>query len=171
MNPTEGAQKVSQAGPKTLDSVDMNFSDTIPVIVTCPLVAAVTDGVVGSSNPFVAAPLIGIDRGESVCIAMDMREQGFLVCVFDHTQSYLSRLSSHGAHHRRAVVVIGTVTALFVGSASGWVSRVEMTLPFFPPRSGTSRRSQYVHLRGVRSAVTPGRSPESPYAVHAQWCG
>ena len=93
----------------------------------------------------VAQPFIGIDLNAGQGAGMDVMFEGFLVGVMNHPQANLTTLTANRPHNWRTIIVIGAMTALFVGPTTRGIIRVGMILTFFPPHSETFRRFQSVH--------------------------
>lgn len=132
----------------------MNFANTVAIIIAGPFLVGVTDGAVGPDNMVVALPFISIDLSSDQGEGVDVVFQGFTVGVMDNSQANLARFSAYCPDNRGAVVIIGAVTNLFIGSAARWISRVRMILTFFPPRSETFHPFQFgYHLKGAAVGV------------------
>jgi len=80
----ERSQEVADIRPHAFHGVDMNFTNAISVVITCPFSFCMADGSVGTDNVVVRAPLIGIDLTPDVGVLVDM---------------FLQRLSVGAMHH------------------------------------------------------------------------
>ena len=74
---------------------------------------------------------------------VNMRLQSFLIRVVNDPQSHLTTFTSDRSDHRWAIILICTVSALFVGAAPRWIVRIKVFFSFFPQHSETFRRFQY----------------------------
>jgi hypothetical protein len=85
MDTFERTQVVSHIRPHAFSGVDMNFSNSIAIIVTSPFMICMANGSVVSNDVIVGLPLIGIASGFFSRKPMDMRLERFSICVVDHT--------------------------------------------------------------------------------------
>jgi hypothetical protein len=90
-------------------------------------------------------PFIGVDDSPGLGKGVDLFFQSGSVGMMDDPQADLPTLTAHRTNDRRAVILIGAVAALFVGSAAGWILWIGVILTFFPPRSETFHPFQSVH--------------------------
>jgi len=72
MNSSKLAQEIPHCRPQPFDRVDMDFSNAIAIIVTCPLPIAVADGLPVALNLIVAFPFVGVDDGPLFGKAVDL---------------------------------------------------------------------------------------------------
>lgn len=146
---SKGTQEIADSRPHPFDSVDVHLANPVTIIIPCPFFLAVTDRCVRSDDMVVTLPFVCVylctNQGES----MHVLNQGFFVGVMNHTQTHLATLTSDCADNRWTVVVVCAVATLFVCPPSRRVFRVRMKLPFFPPRSETSRPFQSLGLAKV----------------------
>src|SRR5215218_9027429 len=149
----------------------MHLPDPIPIIIARPLLYAMLDRSMLPYDLLVSPPLIGVERGFARRVVVDMGQQGFLVGVFDDPQPYLSSDPAHAPDYRRTVIVVGAVPAPFVGASSGRIFGVRVPITFFPPRSGTSRRSRYAHPLEAYRVEAFGRFAVAPYATRVRLRG
>ena len=63
--------------------------------------------------------------------------QSLAVGVMDDPQANLAGFPTYRPDHGRTVIGIGAVSDLFIGPATGWISRVAVIVTFFPPHSET----------------------------------
>jgi hypothetical protein len=90
MNTAKGAQAVSHGGPHTLGRVEMHFADAISIVVTRPLLLAVTDGRMHLEDMSVALPLIREHHSLCQSGSVHVFHQRFLIRVVNHSQACLS---------------------------------------------------------------------------------
>src|SRR5947209_8552830 len=118
----------------------MHFAHPIAVIISRPLVLAVTDRSVRPLDLIVALPFIGITSGLWLGVVMYMLVQGLAIRMLANAQAALPTLSANRANHWWSVIFIAAMTSSLVGSTSRRVKRIAVLFAFFPPRSETSRR-------------------------------
>jgi hypothetical protein len=91
----------------------------------------------------IALPLIRVATGRLLGVAVDMGAEGGPIGMLTYPQPTPPTAPPNGAHHRRTIHLVGAVPSAFVGPTPWWICGVAMGLAFFPPHSGTSRRSRY----------------------------
>lgn len=138
----ERSQKITGTGPQAFSGIDMDLTDAIAILITCPFMFSMMDGDMLAWNLVVARPFVGIGNRVGLRETDQVLFQRFAIRVFDDAQAHLPTLAPDRADDGRSVIVIGAVPALFVGPASRWVCRVAVFSAFFPPRSETSHRFQ-----------------------------
>ena len=60
MYAAKGAQKITCASPQSFSRVDVNLTNAITIIITCPFVVTMIDRDPFARNPTVACPFISI---------------------------------------------------------------------------------------------------------------
>lgn len=160
MDTAEGPQKITGRRPQPFDSVGMNFSHPITVIISCPFVLAVTDRAVCPLDLVVALPFIGVTLGRPLGIPMHVLLQSLAVRMLTDSQAALPTLSANGPNNRWPVIFIGAVPTLLVSSAPRRIQRIGVLFAFFPPRSETSPPSLCL------DPATPAR-----LTAHSRWPG
>jgi hypothetical protein len=153
MDPAEGPQKITGRRPQTFDTIGMDFSHAIPIIISRPFVLAVTDRAMCPLNSIVALPFIGVTLGCLPRKPMHMLSQSLAVRLLTDSQAALPTLSPNGSDNRWSVIVIRAVPALLVSSAPRRIIRIRVLFAFFPPHSETSRPFQS-RSRAVESGST-----------------
>jgi hypothetical protein len=142
MNTAKGPQKITCRRPQTFDSIGMNFAHAITIVISRPLVLAVTDCAVCPLDSLVALPFIGVTLGRLLGKLMHVLPQSLTVCRRTDSAAALPTLSPNGADNRWSIIVIGAVPALLVSSATRRIIGIRVLFAFFPPRSETSRPFQ-----------------------------
>ena len=161
MNATKGTQKIAHRCPHPFDSVDMNLTEAISVVIARPLVRAVIDLGVWADDMVVALPFVSVHLGMGLSVLMDMVLQSLFVGVMDYMQAHLSALTSDRADNWRSVIVIGAMSPSFVGSSSGRIVGIGVVFAFFPPRSETFRPFQSAGLIRGFAVASARRWPGS----------
>ena len=105
----------------------MNLSDTIAIIIPSPLFLAVADRGVGTDEVIVALPFIGVDRDPTLSEGVNVSFEGCLVGMMHHSQPDLPTITTYGPHDRGAVIIVGAVPPLFIGSTARWIIRIILT--------------------------------------------
>ena len=146
MHAAKGAQKVAHRSPTAFARVDMDFADTVAIVITCPFVLAVANGGVYARRAFIAAPFVGVTRGGNGCRRRNLLLQSGFVGMRNHRQPYLPAFASKGADDRGAIMLIRPMAFAFIGAAPRRIVGVEMRFAFFPQRSETSHRFPSQHL-------------------------
>ena len=142
MHPAEGAQKIANPGPHTFGGVDMDFSDTIAIIIPRPFVFPMLDGDALALNRVVALPFISVRHGIGLGEARHVAFQSFAIGMFDDAQADLPALASDRAHNGRPIIVVGAMAFLFVGPPARGIRRIAVFFALFPPHSETFHRFQ-----------------------------
>jgi len=171
VNPSKGAQKVTQRRPKAFDGVNVYLTYAVPILVSCPLAITVTDGLSVSFDLAVAFPFVGVDRCMVEGASMNMRTQALSIGTAEHPQAHLSTLSTDSADDWGAVVLIRSVSLRFVSSPAWRILRIGVELSFFPPRFETSRRSRFARRAAVSPAGAGWHSPGAADGSHAPSSG
>ena len=154
VNTTKRSQEITRRRPQPFNRIRMHFAHTIAVIISRPLVLAVTDRSVRPLDLIVALPFIGITSGLWLGVVMYMLVQGLAIRMLANAQAALPTLSANRANHWWSVIFIAAMTSSLVGSTSRRVKRIAVLFAFFPPRSETSRLAQYD--KGIRlNALAP----------------
>ena len=120
-----------------------------------------TDRGMGTEQVIITAPFIGVNSGSGYRELMYMSRKRLAVGMMHDTQTDISAVSSNGAHNQGAVIVIGAMSLLLVGSLPGRIVRMGMGGTFFPPRSETSRRFRSQHLPKPLLVESHGHGLES----------
>jgi hypothetical protein len=157
MDPAEGAQKITGRRPQTFDSIGMDFSHAITIVISRPFVLAVTDRAVCPLDSIVALPFIGVTLGSLPRKPMHVLSQSLAVRMLTDSQAALPTLSPNGSDNRWPVIFIRAVPTLLVSSATRRIIGVRVLFAFFPPRSETSRPFQ-----SRRRAVGSGSTAHKP---------
>ncbi len=139
MDSAKRAQEVSQRLPQAFNRVDVDFTDTVAVVVARPFFRAVTDRLVTPIQLGVALPLVAVTGRAIPGELLDVAVQRLFVGALGDSQAALATTSSNRPDHRRAVIVVRAMSALLIGSATRRIRLVYMPFAFFPPRSETSR--------------------------------
>ena len=84
MNTAKQAQEVTDQGPHAFNGVDMDFAQSIAIIITRSFFEGMTHGVVWTVQVVVTLPFIGIDLGAVLSEVCQMGRKGLAVGVFDH---------------------------------------------------------------------------------------
>ena len=83
MNALERTQEVADVGPHAFNGVDVNLTDPIAIIIPGPFRCAVTNGCSRANNVVVAPLLIGVDLSINQGEGVDVRFEGFGICMLD----------------------------------------------------------------------------------------
>ncbi len=142
MHSTKWSQEVARGRPQSLNGVGVNFTHTITVVVSRPLLLTVADRVMCSLDLVVALPLIRVTTGSALRKLMHMLLQSLTIRMLVHSQAALPTRSADGSHHWWSIIVIGAVPTPLVRSTTRRIKRIGVLFAFFPPRSETSRRFQ-----------------------------
>src|SRR5262245_37449092 len=111
----------------------MHFSHTIAIVIPRPLVLSVIDGRMRQLQPLVTAILVRIDhRGITRDGLAENALAGTFVTVTDHPAPLLPTVSADDMNDRRPVIVVRTVTPVFVRAAARGIVHVAMRRTFFP---------------------------------------
>ena len=140
VNPTKGAQEIPSGCPQSLNGIGMHLVDPIAIVIARPFFFAMTHREMFPLDVIVALPFIGITRRPLLGVAMHMVPQRLPIGMLANPQPALATLSANRPHNRRTVIGIRAVPALLVGAPPRRVVGVGVFVPFFPPRSETSRR-------------------------------
>ena len=162
MHTLEWSYKVTNICPHAFGSIDVDFSNTIAIVITSPLFFTVADRGVGTDEMIVARPFIGVDRHPNLGEGVNVFFEGCLVGMLDHSQPHLPTFTAYGPHDRGPVIIVGAMTALFIGPTAWGIIWITVIVTFFPPRSETSRQFQSVHLSRGFGADRLGRWLEFP---------
>lgn len=103
----------------------MNFGKPIAILITGIFMATVTNGVGHPLQVMVAWVFVRVYDGLGMGKLMNLSPQGFSGGVFDDPQTHLPGLSSHCPYNWGAVIGICAPSALFVGSPTGRISRIQ----------------------------------------------
>ena len=138
----------------------MDLADTIAIVIPRPFFLAVTHSVVDTIEASVALPLIRVTGGFFRGVAVDMFMQRFPVGMLAHTQPALPTLPTYGSDDGRTIILIGPMPPSLVGATARRIAWIAVFVPFFPPRSETSRRF-------------PSRRPVTPVSLtsYTRWRG
>src|SRR5215470_7336430 len=163
VNPSKGAQEIPYRCPQSLNRVGVDLPDAIPVILAGPFFGSMTDGAMPTLDPRIALPLISVAAGLPLRIAVDMRPKRDALRVLAYPQATTSGLSPDRPHHRWPIILIGAVSPPLVGVPPGRIGGVGVSLPFFPPHSGTSQRSpcQYLARRLLPTSYSRWLAPSA----------
>ena len=154
VNAFEGTQENAHVGPKPFRRVDVNFTDAIVIIVSCPFVGAVTNDRTRTQHMIVALVFVRVEMRTSLGKAVNVRCQGSTSGVHHDPHPHLTALSTNGANDRRTVIGVSAPSAPLVGASTGRIQWVAMRLPFFPPHSETFHQFPSAGRR-VASRVVP----------------
>ena len=152
VNTLERAQVISHICPHAFSCVRVDFPNTIAIVVTCPFMFSMANGLMFPNNVIVRVPLICITSRIFQCKPMNMSCQCLSICVVNHAQACLPTFSSYRSDNWRTIIIVGSMPAPFVGSFSWRVFGIRMSFTFFPPNSGTFRLFQNEY-RGARYSV------------------
>jgi hypothetical protein len=135
VDPSERSKEVPQSRPDPFHGVTMDLSNAITVVISCPL--SVSGSMAnrrmrasGFRQVTVSLPLVGVHLGGGGRLSRDERLQGLPVAVATDFQTDLPALSSHDASDRWPVVVPRAMSPNLVGSATGRIEGIGVTLPF-----------------------------------------
>jgi hypothetical protein len=128
----ERSQKVACAGPHALGGIDMDLSNTIAIIISCPFMFSVIDGHMWAWNLTIPGPFIRIGKRSRLRETHHMLLQRLAIRVLNDAQAHLSTLASDRADDGWSVIVIGAVPTLFVGPTTRRGRRITMFSAFFP---------------------------------------
>ena len=142
VNSAKRSEKVSQRDPQAFNSVDVNFSDAIAVIVARPLFLTMTDHPVTTRQLGVALPLIAVTGRGAVGEPLNMPVQCLFVGALFYSKATLAAAPSDSSDDGRTVILICAMTALLVCAPTWRISLVLMAFSFFPQRSETSHLFQ-----------------------------
>ena len=156
VNTAKGTEEITGGRPHPFDRVGVDFADTVAIVIACPFVLAMAHRGMTPNDVVVAAPFIGKDARSCLSELVNMLTQGWLIGMVNDAQSNLAGFSSDGAHNGWAIVLVRSMSALFVGTWPRRVGGIKMRVTFFPPRSETSHRFQSVcRIRALSAAVSP----------------
>jgi hypothetical protein len=96
----------------------MHFADTISIVITCPLVFAMTDGMAYAFQTIVAVVFIGVEHGFRLGEALYKRAECLALSILHHTHTHLARFSANHGTDWWAIILVGAASTSFVGSAS-----------------------------------------------------
>ncbi len=166
MHASEWSQEVTQRRPQPFDGVGMNFTHSISIRISRPLVCAMTDRLMSACDAVVALPFVGVAGRLRQRRAMHVLRQGCSIRALANSQTTLATLSADSAHYRRAIIGVGAVSTPLIRPAARRITRVGMEFAFFPPRSGTSRPSPSPHLSGKSRSTSHMHSPGGACATY-----
>ena len=63
VNASVWAQEIAQSCPAAFVGIDMDFSDTISIVIACPFILSMTHGVAYALQAIVAVVFISVERG------------------------------------------------------------------------------------------------------------
>ena len=106
VNSTQRAQEIAHSRPHPLSRIDMYFTDTISIIISCPLSHAVAYSCMRAQNMIVTLPFIRVHLSTDFGKGVDMSAECLFVGATYHPQAHLSALTAYRSHNRRPVVVI-----------------------------------------------------------------
>ena len=158
MHAAKRSQEISHRLPQALNCVDVNFTDAVAVIVARPLLRAVTHCLVPTAQFVVALPLVAVTSRTILRELLDVPVQRLFVGALRDSQAALATAPPDSPDHRRAVIVVRPMPALFIGAATRRVGLVFVLLAFFPPRSETSRLFQSAGLEEASLPTCDSRS-------------
>lgn len=73
VNPAKGTQEITQASPTTFIGVDMDFSNSVTIGITSPLLLSMTDGQADTGKLVVTIVFVGIHSGIGLSKLLDER--------------------------------------------------------------------------------------------------
>src|SRR5688572_1534026 len=126
----KGAQEIAQPRPQPFAGVGVGLKPTITIIVTRPLVNAMTHRFAVSLQVVVTLVLVGIHQRLGMGELLDKRTQGGHARIVHHAQAHLSTFTSDHAQHWRTVIGKRAASASLVGMSTRRVKWVEMLKPF-----------------------------------------
>src|SRR5262245_43088535 len=165
MHATEHAQICPQSSPHSFTGVGMRFARPISIRITRPFSQRVANRGMWPLDRCVALVFVGVDVRSWSSKLLHMRAQPGLLGVLNHAQAHLATHSSHSSQDRRPVIGICATSTPLIRSAARRVGRIEMLPAFFPPRSGTFRRSQSLYQARVYPVVLPRHAPAGGDAI------
>jgi hypothetical protein len=140
MDPAKRTQKVARGCPQPFTGVGLHLADPIAIVIACPFFLTMAHGGVATTNAIVTLPFIRVTGGVFLSVSVHVSLQCLPIGMMAHPQPTLFTFAPYGPDDGRAIVVIRTMTAPFVGAAPRRVTRIAVFVPFFPPRSETSPR-------------------------------
>lgn len=147
----KGPQEVAESGPHPFGGVGMNFSKAIAILVPRPFMAAMIDSDMLTRKVVVALPLVSVDPRPRGGEFGDVAFERFAIGVVDHPQAHLSALPTNRADLRRTIIVIGSVSPVFVCPPARGIGRILMFFAFFP-----RILKQFIGLRHAIRQRLPG---------------
>ena len=166
VNTTKRAQEISHGSPKAFDSIYMYFTDAIAVVIASPFLLAMTDRRMWTQDMVVTLPFVSKHFTASQSKLVDVLTECSFVGIVCHAQVHLSTLVSNCSHHRRTVILIRAMSALFIGSTAWWSAWSQVFFTFFPQRSGTFHLFQSAGLPKVHWFTGLCRFPEATCVDH-----
>ena len=119
VNTAVRTQEVSQTCPTTFVGIDMHFSDTVSIIIACPLVLSVAHSVTNALQAIVAIVFIGVECGFRPGEVFYKRAECLALRVLHNTNTHLARFSANHGTNGRPIILVGTASTPFVRSTSG----------------------------------------------------
>ena len=151
VNTLERAQVISHICPHAFSCVRVDFPNTIAIVVTCPFMFSMANGLMFPNNVIVRVPLICITSRIFQCKPMNMSCQCLSICVVNSAQAGLPTFSSYRSDNWRTIIIVGSMPAPFVGSFSWRVFGIRMSFTFFLLFSRTFRLFQSEYRRARES--------------------
>jgi hypothetical protein len=130
VNAFEGSQEVPHIRPDAFNTVAVNFTKAVPVLITGIFVGTMTDAI--ALKPAITLVFAGIHDGLNPDKTVTMLLQGRAGGIHDNAQTHLSTFASNRTKHRRTVISIGTASALLICPPPRWIVGFEVFLTFFP---------------------------------------
>ena len=63
VNTSKGTSEIANRRPHTFTCVGVNLTNSVTVVVSCPLAITMTDGCVKANDMIVTLPFVGVDLG------------------------------------------------------------------------------------------------------------
>ena len=145
MNAPERAQEVTEPRPESFDGIAVDLANSVVVVVAGPFACAglvahrAMHASVGGQGE-VNAPLVGIDDGPRLGLCEHAGQKFRAAAGVEDIEVYGSGVPFDDSEDGGAVVFPGSVSPGLIGAPPGRIVGLQMRIPFFPPRSGTSRR-------------------------------
>jgi hypothetical protein len=153
VNPSIRTQEIAQSCPTAFVGIDMDFSDTVSIVIACPLIFSVTDGVAYALQVIVAIIFIGVERGFRLGEALHKRTECLALRILHNANTHLTRFSANHCTNWWSIILVGAASTPFVGSTTRWILWITVPFSFFPQRSGTFRQSRLPDRSRVLSFV------------------
>ena len=135
MHAAERSHSRAQSRPGAFARIAMDLAHAISIVVSRPLVVAMSDRGVWQIQSVVTAVLIRIDHRRVVWNGFGQNAlTGGLVAVPDHPAAFFARLAADDVDDRWPVVVYCSVSRSLVRPSARRVVRVRMRRTFFSRR-------------------------------------
>ena len=132
VNTAKRTKEITSGRPHAFHRVGVDFADTVAIIIACPFVLTMTNRGMWPDDVVVTVPFIGTDVRAGLRELVNMVMQGCLIGMVNDAQSNLAGFSSDGAHNGWAIVLVRSMSALFVGTRPRRVAGIKMRVTFFP---------------------------------------